>query len=103
MNVGSPRLVTVACTQLAITNDVEKNRTLAESIVRQAANDGAQIILLQELFDNLYFCQDQFEDNFCLAESAQLCENRLLSRFCNLSKELRVVLPISFFEKVHKM
>ena len=98
-NIGTSRKVTVAATQLSITNDPEKNRALAESIVRLAVSDGAQIVLLQELFDNLYFCQDQFEENFCLAAPDNLEQNSLLSRFRALSEELNIVLPISFFEK----
>ena len=97
-----PRLVTVATTQFAMTNDREQNMVTAEALVRMAARDGADIILLSELFDNLYFCQDQFEDLFSLAGTSDVCSNSFLRRFCRLSKELDVVLPISFFEKAGK-
>lgn len=100
-NIAPLRHVTVAATQLPVTNSPTKNRALAESLVRLAASEGgAQIILLPELFDNLYFCQDQDVDNFSLACSASPVEcNPLLSRFRDLSEELGVVLPISFFER----
>jgi len=100
-NPGNPpeELVTVVATQQACVNNPEQNRASAESLVRVAASEGGQIILLQELFDNLYFCQDQFEENFSLAAPASLEENELLRRFCLLSGELGVVLPISFFER----
>ena len=53
------RKVTVAATQMACTWEVEQNVDRAEKLVRQAAGQGAQIVLIQELFDTPYFCQDQ--------------------------------------------
>ncbi|KAL3816677.1 hypothetical protein ACHAXA_003867 [Cyclostephanos tholiformis] len=106
-NVSSPRHVTVAATQFPVTNSPVKNRLLAESLIRLASTEGgANIILPPELFDDAYFCQYQDVDNFSLARpgpSSTLsplgCDNPLLSRFRDLSEELGVVLPISFFEK----
>lgn len=51
------RTVSVAATQFSIDWDIEKNINKAEEIVREAAGKGAQIILLQELFKTVYFCQ----------------------------------------------
>jgi N-carbamoylputrescine amidase len=51
--------VTVASIQMPCSSKAEENIALAEKMVRQAAGGGAQIILLQELFENLYFCQVQ--------------------------------------------
>ena len=50
------REVTVAATQMACSNDTDKNVSNAEKLVRQAASEGAQIILIQELFESQYFC-----------------------------------------------
>ena len=101
------RVVTVAATQFPITNSPASNRLLAESVIRLAATEGgARIILLPELFDNLYFCQYQNVINFSLScpimghhPPAVECNNPLLSKFRDLSMELGVVLPVSFFEK----
>ncbi len=53
------REVTVAATQMACSNETDKNVSNAEKLVRQAASEGAQIILIQELFESQYFCMDQ--------------------------------------------
>ena len=63
---------------------------------------GANIILLQELFESLYFCQEQKEQYFDWAINGNTINtNHLLREFAALAKELHVVLPISFFEKAN--
>ena len=91
------RKVTVAATQMSCSWDREENLKKAESLVRQAAEKGANIILLQELFETPYFPQIQSFDymNMCAAPE----ENPAVQRFCEVAKELSVVLPISFYEK----
>ncbi len=89
--------VRVAATQLKISWNIEDNLNKAERIVRAAHEQGAQIILLQELFKTPYFCQIENYDYFKLAEVFE--ESKLIKRFQALAKELEVVLPISFFEK----
>ena len=89
--------VRVAATQLKISWNIEDNLKKAEQIVRDAHAQGAQIILLQELFKTPYFCQIENYDYFKLAEVFE--ESKLIKRFQALAKELEVVLPISFFEK----
>ena len=89
--------VRVAATQLKISWNIEDNLNKAEGIVRAAHKQGAQIILLQELFKTPYFCQIENYDYFKLAEVFE--ESKLIKRFQALAKELEVVLPISFFEK----
>ena len=53
------RNLTIAVTQMACTPDFEENRDRAEKLTRDAASKGAQVILLQELFEGPYFCKDQ--------------------------------------------
>ena len=53
------RLVKMAITQMASQNDWTKNCDKAEKLVREAAAAGAQLILVQELFDGDYFCIEQ--------------------------------------------
>jgi len=92
--------VTVAATQMACGWDSEANLANAERLVRQAAQQGAQIILLQELFETPYFCKDLDDKYFDWARPAY--DNVLLQHFSNLAAELQVVLPISFFERANQ-
>lgn len=92
---------TLAVTQMACSDNFAENLDKAETLVRKAASDGAQIILLQELFEGPYFCKKQDHEYFALAHEASL-DDPLLKRFANLAKELSVVLPISFFERAGK-
>ncbi|MFT8709232.1 MAG: N-carbamoylputrescine amidase [Sporolactobacillus sp.] len=91
------REVKVAATQMACTWTLEDNLTRAEKLVRAAAARGAQIVLLQELFETPYFCQQEKVDYYKLAHASE--ENAAIAHFQQLAKELHVVLPISFYEK----
>ena len=89
--------VTVAATQMSCTRDSIANIENAKKLTRQAANDGAQIILIQELFESVYFpCLNKPEE-FTMAKPYK--DNPLLQEMSALAKELSVVLPTSFFEK----
>lgn len=90
------RIVTVAATQMACSWDRAANLANAEKLVRQAAAQGAQIILLQELFETPYFCQKPNPDYLQLATPVET--NAAIAHFQNIARELQVVLPISFFE-----
>ncbi len=92
--------VTVAATQMACSNETDKNVSNAEKLVRQAASEGAQIILIQELFESQYFCMDQKEELFELSKPFE--NHPTIKKFSELAKELRVVLPVSFFEKANR-
>lgn len=91
------RTVTVAATQMACSWDVQANIATAEKLVRQAAAEGAQIILIQELFETPYFCQKPNADYTQLATPTD--ENPAILHFQKVAAELKVVLPISFFER----
>lgn len=91
------RNVTVAAAQMACRTDRKLTLASAERIVRAAASRGAQIILLQELFETPYFCQKQKFEYMNLATTAE--ENPAVQRFRTIAAELHVVLPVSFFEK----
>ena len=92
--------VTVAATQMACSNETDKNVSNAEKLVRQAASEGAQIILIQELFESQYFCMDQKEELFELSKPFD--NHPTIKKFSELAKELKVVLPVSFFEKANR-
>ncbi|MDQ6418863.1 N-carbamoylputrescine amidase [Paenibacillus sp. LHD-117] len=91
------RTVRVAATQMSCTTNIEENIRKAEALVREAAAQGAQIILLQELFETPYFCQKEKADYYVYA--TELEENKAINHFRGIAKELNVVLPISFYEK----
>lgn len=91
------RKVKVAATQMSCSWNKEEVLDKAEKLVRKAAAEGANIILLQELFETPYFCQKQKFEYFDLAKP--LSENAAVKRFTEVAKELQVVLPISFYEK----
>ena len=90
------RMVTVAATQMACTDDRAKCVTQAERMVRQAAGQGANIILLQELFEGHYFCQDEDPDSF--KRAGPVAGHPTIEHFQGIAKELGVVLPVSFYE-----
>lgn len=91
------RKVIVAATQMKCIKDSKENIKNAEIIIRQAASKGANIILLQELFATQYFMQTVDANNMKIAREME--GHPLLKQMSNLAKELKIVLPISYFEK----
>ncbi|MGY6040531.1 N-carbamoylputrescine amidase [Aeromonas sp. AE23HZ002T15] len=89
--------IVVATTQFACSWELELNLDMAESLVREAASKGANLVLLQELFATPYFCIEQYHGHLALAEPFE--QSRVLRRFSALARELGVVLPISWFER----
>ncbi|HAH09830.1 MAG TPA: N-carbamoylputrescine amidase [Alphaproteobacteria bacterium] len=94
------RKVTVAATQYACSWDIKANVDKAEQMVRAAHAKGANVVLIQELFETPYFCKDQLAKHFALA--APFDGNPLIARFSSLARELGVVLPLSYFEKANQ-
>lgn len=91
------RQVTVGAVQMQCTRDVRENIAHAEQFVREAAKNGANIILLSELFERQYFCQERRYDYYQFAKPVN--ENDAVLHFSKVAKELGVVLPISFYER----
>jgi N-carbamoylputrescine amidase len=89
----------VAAMQFACSWDIDRNIATAERLVREAAKRGAQIILIQELFETPYFCIEQ--DSRHLRAATTVADNRAIRHFAPIARELGVVLPISFFEKAN--
>ncbi|HDS1817019.1 TPA: N-carbamoylputrescine amidase [Pseudomonas putida] len=87
----------IATTQMPCTWDLPANLDRAEQLVRQAAAQGAQVILLQELFATPYFCIEQDHRHLPLAEPYP--SSPILQRFAALAGELGVVLPLSWYER----
>ena len=91
------RNITVAAVQMSCSGDVGANLKKADRMVREAKALGGQIILLPELFETLYFCQEKMDEHFQLAAFRD--QNQAIRHFGQVARELEVVLPISFFEK----
>jgi N-carbamoylputrescine amidase len=98
-NSRGSRPVTVAATQMACEWDIDANIARAERLARKAADQGANVILLQELFEYPYFCIEQDPKHFALATRPE--DNRAIKHFRPIAKELNAVLPISFFERAN--
>lgn len=91
------REVKVAALQFSCSKDVQENINKAEKMVREAADNGANIILLPELFERQYFCQEKRYDYYDYA--LPLEKNPAVNRFKEVAKELGVVIPVSFYER----
>lgn len=91
------REVTIAATQMACTDEISKNVENGEKLIRHAVKKGANIILLQELFEGYYFCQDELVEHYGRAKPAK--DHLTIKHFQSVAKELGVVLPISFYEQ----
>lgn len=91
------RKVKVAALQFSCSKDVQENINKAEKMVKEAADNGANIILLPELFERQYFCQEKRYDYYNYA--LPLEKNPAVNRFKEVAKELGVVIPVSFYER----
>jgi N-carbamoylputrescine amidase len=89
--------VKVAAVQMSMTRSVSENIEKAERLVREAAGEGAKIILLPELFERQYFCQERVYDHYKFAKPVE--ENDAVIRLTEVSGELSVVIPVSIYER----
>ncbi|GAB3754544.1 carbon-nitrogen hydrolase [Spirosoma pomorum] len=88
--------IQVGLVQMSCSADVESNIQKAINGIREAAQQGAQIVCLQELFTSLYFCDVEDHHNFSLAEAIP---GPTTTRLGELAGELGVVIIASLFEK----
>ena len=91
------RKVTIGTVQMQMQKNVNDNIDKADKLVREAAKNGAEVILLPELFERQYFCQERCYEYYNYAKPVE--KNEAVQYFKNVAKELNVVLPISFYEK----
>lgn len=91
------RKVKVACVQMHCLADRKENVDKAAAFTEEAARAGARLVLLPELFERPYFCQERRYEYYGYAEPTE--ENLAVRRMCELTKKLRVALPVSFYEK----
>ena len=83
--------------QMQCCNSVEENIKTADRLVHTAAGNGANIILLPELFERPYFCQERNYDYYSYATTVE--DNPAIQHFKKVAAKLGVVLPISFYER----
>ncbi|MCD8201351.1 MAG: carbon-nitrogen hydrolase, partial [Clostridia bacterium] len=91
------RKVTVAAVQMPCAAERDENIQKAVTLSGEAAKAGAKIILLPELFERRYFCQERNYDYYAFAEP--LCENAAVKEFVRFTAENKVVALVSFYEK----
>jgi N-carbamoylputrescine amidase len=91
------RKVTVAATQMACSGDTDANVERAMELVREAAAQGANVVLVQELFETPYFPVEERAERFALARPLE--GHPTIAKMAALARELAVVLPVSFFER----
>jgi N-carbamoylputrescine amidase len=91
--------VTVAATQMACSWNRDENVGNAERLIREAAGCGANVVLIQELFETPYFCKDHLASHFELA--SPVAENTAVRHLATVAARLGVVLPLSIFERAH--
>ena len=89
--------VKFSATQFAATSSFDENMSIATKLVEKSCEEGANVVLLQELFAGYYWCKDQDPKYYEWAESFDT--SKILQHFSALAKKLNVVLPISYFEK----
>ncbi len=95
--MASGSVVNLGVVQFACTDDLAENLATASRLIRQAAGEGANIVLVQELFESLYFCQTQDPVHFARAHA--LADHPVIAPMQALARELGIVLPVSFFER----
>lgn len=89
--------VKAAAVQFSVLENREQSLEKAEKLTREAAQSGANIVLLPELFETSYFCQERRYEHYELALPVD--ENPAVKRFREISRELSLVMPISFYER----
>jgi N-carbamoylputrescine amidase len=92
--------LTAAAIQMAMGDDLDANVATAERLVRDAATQGARLILLPELFEGPYFCKDMKPEHFDRAHEVD--GHPTVGKLAALAAELRVVLPVSIYERANR-
>lgn len=90
-------MITVASVQADFTTDTARNVKVMTELAREASAKGAQVILLPELFENIYFCTFEKDEYFALAKPLE--GHPTIKHFSELAKQLGVAIPTSFFER----
>ncbi len=90
------RKVKVSAIQIQVSNCLEDNLNKVEAKIREAAQNGANIILLPELFERQYFCQERRYEYYAYAK--ETLDNDAVKMALELSRELNILILVSFYE-----
>ena len=90
------RKVKVSAIQIQVSNCLEDNLNKVETKIREAARNGANIILLPELFERQYFCQERRYEYYAYAK--ETLDNDAVKMALELSRELNILILVSFYE-----
>ena len=90
------RKVKVSAIQIQVSNCLEDNLNKVEAKIREAARNGANIILLPELFERQYFCQERRYEYYAYAK--ETLDNDAVKMALELSRELNILILVSFYE-----
>lgn len=90
------RKVKVSAIQIQVSNCLEDNLNKVEAKIREAAQNGANIILLPELFERQYFCQERRYEYYAYAK--ETLDNDAVKMALELSMELNILILVSFYE-----
>jgi len=91
------RKVKLAIVQMMCEKDSETNIKKALEFVEKAAQNKANFVLLPELFENIYFCQEKKYENYKMAKAVE--ESKTILKLQNAAEKLNIVIPVSFYEK----
>lgn len=91
------RKITAAAIQMSVPETREQSIEKAVELTKKAAETGARVVLLPELFETNYFCQERRYESYKLA--APIEENPAVKRFAEVTRELSLVMPISVYER----
>lgn len=95
--MGAPNTVTLGVVQFACSDSARNGVAICTDLVRQAHALGANIVVVPELFEGHYFCQEQNPKHF--ERALPIEDNPAVKAFQALCKELAIVVPVSVFEK----
>lgn len=94
---GLVRKIKIAAVQMRCAEEKEENIEKAVKMSEEAGKNGANIILLPELFEGPYFCQERKYENYELAQNLE--ENQAVKRLKAAAKKFNAVIPVSFYER----
>lgn len=95
--MASSFFVKVSAIQAQISDHLKDNIDKMTHFCIRAAEEGAQVILLPELFEGPYFCKEEKDDFFDWAHPVE--NHPTIRHFQSIARKLKAVIPISFFEK----
>jgi N-carbamoylputrescine amidase len=89
--------IRIAVAQAALGGDLEHNLARVEDLIFACSAQDASVVVLPELFEGPYFCREESDAWFALARPLE--GHPTIDRLSQLAREMKMVIPVSFFEK----